>query len=105
VGEAYALARECGLRVHTITSYEHLRETLTRLADDGVAAYVGMCCQHFYIKRTRAFEDAGMAAVLLDISGSNCYELRQEEAAYTGRFTAQARIDVAVLRNVLAARR
>lgn len=104
-GEAYRLARALGLRVHTITSYEHLRETLARLAGDGVRAYVGMCCHHFYIKRARAFEEAGMPALLLDIGGSNCYELRQEEAAYAGRFAAQARIDVAVLRNVLAARR
>lgn len=105
VGEAYALARSHGLRVHSITSYEHLRETLARLAADGTSAYVGMCCHHFYIKRTQAFEDAGMPALLLDISGSNCYELRQEEAAYAGRFAAQAQIDVAVLRNVLAVRR
>lgn len=105
VGEAYALAREHGLRVHTVTSYEHLRETLTRLAADGIRAYLGMCCHHFYIKRAQAFEDAEMPALLMDISGSNCYELRQEEAAYAGRFAAQARIDVAVLRNVLAARR
>lgn len=105
VGEAYALARRHGLRVHTITSYEHLRATLARLAGDGVRGYVGMCCHHFYIKRAQAFEDAGLPALLLDISGSNCYELREEEAAYAGRFTAQARIDVAVLRKVLAARR
>lgn len=105
VGEAYALVRRHGLRVHTITSYEHLRATLSRLAGEGVHGYVGMCCHHFYIKRARAFEDAGLPALLLDISGSNCYELREEEAAYAGRFTAQSRIDLAVLRKVLAARR
>jgi len=59
VGEAYRIARERGMRAVTITNYEHLVETLAELKRDGVAAYIGMCCSQFYVKRNRAFADAG----------------------------------------------
>jgi len=42
-----------------------------------------------------------MAAVLMDISGANCYELKQEEAAYAGRFEAEARLDADALERVM----
>ncbi|TXF11736.1 lipoyl protein ligase domain-containing protein [Pelomicrobium methylotrophicum] len=100
VGEAYRLARERGMRVITITRYEHLVETLAQLQRDG-SAYVGMCCSHFYLKRHRAFAEAGLPAVLMDVSGANCYELHQEAEAYAGRFQAQARLDLPLLANVM----
>ncbi|MEW5710267.1 MAG: DUF116 domain-containing protein [Pseudomonadota bacterium] len=100
VGDAYRMARERGMRVVTVTKYEHLLETLDALRREG-AAYVGMCCSHFYVKRHRAFADAGLPAVLMDVSGSNCYELQQEAAAYQGRFQAQARLDAPLLAKVM----
>jgi lipoate-protein ligase A len=100
VGDAYRMGRERGMRVVTITKYEHLVETLGELQREG-AAYVGMCCSHFYLKRHRAFTEAGLPAVLMDISGSNCYELQQEAAAYQGRFQAQARLDASLLAKVM----
>lgn len=101
VGEAYRLAREHGMRVTTITDYEHLTATLTNMKACGIAAYIGMCCSSFFIKRHRAFEQAGMPALLMDISGANCYALKQEEQAYAGRFQAQARLDTQVLRQII----
>lgn len=101
VGEAYALAREKGLQVHTITSYEHLVATLKKMRADGVKGYLGMCCSHFFVKRHRAFREAGMPGLLMDISGANCYELRQEEAAYAGKFQAQAEINLGLLQKVM----
>lgn len=100
VGDAYRMARQRGMRVITVTKYEHLLETLDALRQEG-AAYVGMCCSHFYLKRHRAFADAGLPAVLMDVSGSNCYELQQEAAAYQGRFQAQARLDAPLLAKVM----
>lgn len=93
VGDVYRMARERGMEVVTITRFEHLQETFGRMRQAGVGAYVGMCCGNFYQKRHFAFEQAGMDAVLLDIRGANCYELRQEDQAYAGRFEAQARLD------------
>ena len=101
VGDAYRLARERNMQVTTITDYEHLTTTLGQMKADGVAAYVGVCCSQFFIKRHHAFREAGMAAVLMDISGANCYELKQEEAAYAGRFEAEARLDADTLERVM----
>jgi lipoate---protein ligase len=104
VGDAYRLARERALRAITITNFEHLVATLEGLKRDAVPAYVGMCCGNFFIKRHQAFEKAGIPAVLMDISGSNCYELQQEDVAYQGGFVAQAHIDLDVLSRVLRKR-
>ena len=60
-----------------------------------------MCCSNFFIKRYRAFAEAGVPALLMDTSGSNCYELQQEEQAYSGAFRAQARLDTALLTQVM----
>lgn len=101
VGDAYRLARERGMDVITITNYEHLVATLTKLKAANVQAFVGMCCSHFFVKRHRAFAAAGVPAVLMDISGANCYELRQEAEAYAGKFRAQAQLDGALLGKVM----
>jgi lipoate-protein ligase A len=101
VGDAYRLARERGMRVHTIVRYEHLVETLARMRRDGVHAYVGACCGHFFLKRQRAFQDAGIPALLTDIESPACYALGQEERAYAGTFEAVARIDAERLRRVI----
>lgn len=101
VGEAYRLARERGMRVVTITNFEHLQQTLGELRAQDTQAYVGMCCRHFYLKREYAFREAGIPAVLMDITGSNCYELQQEDLAYAGKFQAQAHLDLEVLRKVM----
>lgn len=101
VGDAYRLGRTHGLRIVTINNYEHLRQTLGELKDTGVRGLIGMCCQNFFIKRNQAFKDSGIPMVLMDISGSNCYELGQEEQAYAGTFQAQAKLDVGLLQQVM----
>ncbi|MHB8249896.1 MAG: lipoate--protein ligase family protein [Acidithiobacillus sp.] len=101
VGDVYRLARERGLQVFSIRHFEHLEETLGRLRGEGVGAYLGMCCNNFFLKREYAFRTAGMPAVLLDISGSNCYELGQEQLAYAGRFEAEATLNGPVVEKVM----
>ncbi len=101
VGEAYRIARERNMQVTTITHYEHLVATLTDMKARNVPAYIGMCCSSFFIKRHRAFHEAGMPALLMDISGANCYELKQEELAYAGQFQAQAQLDGDLLQQVI----
>jgi len=101
VGEVYRLARERNMQAITITGYEHLTATLGALRAKGTTAYVGMCCSNFFIKRHQAFQAAGMAAVLMDISGANCYELKAESAAYAGCFEAQASLDMESVRQVM----
>ena len=101
VGDAYAMARERGLRVVSITNFEHLQETLEGMRADEVPAYVGMCCESFYLKRHYAFEAAGIPAVLTDITGATCYELREEDLAYAGRFRAEAHLKLDVVEKVM----
>jgi len=101
VGDAYRLARERGMEVITITTHERLVATLAKLKAANVQAFVGMCCSHFFVKRHRAFAQAGMPAVLMDIGGANCYELKQEAQAYAGAFRAQSQLDGALLGKVM----
>lgn len=101
VGTAYALARERNLQVTTITNYEHLVATLAAMKAARVEAYVGMCCSNFFIKRYRAFAEAGVPALLMDISGANCYELQQEGEAYAGTFQAEAQLDAELVVQVM----
>ena len=101
VGEAYGLARERNLTVITITRYEHLRAVLSDLRDRGARAFLGVCCTDFFLKRDYAFIEAGVPAVFLDIGGDTCYTLRQEEAAYAGRFEAEAFVDARLLGRLL----
>ena len=101
VGEAYGLARARNLMVVTITRYEHLRAVLADLRDRGARAFLGVCCTDFFLKRDYAFIEAGVPAVFLDIGGDTCYTLRQEEAAYAGRFEAEAFVDARLLGRLL----
>jgi lipoate-protein ligase A len=101
VSDAYRLARERGMKVVSIVNYEHLETTLAAMKADRVPAFVGMCCRHFLIKRHRAFAAAGVPAVLMDIGGANCYELKEERAAYAGEFTAESQVDGALLEKVM----
>lgn len=90
VGNIYQKAREKGLKILTIRNFEHLQASLAQMKESGTKAYVGMCCNNFYIKREHAFRNANMPALLIDIAGSNCYELGQEQKAYAGTFEAEA---------------
>ena len=101
VGTAYTLARARNMQVTTITDYEHLVATLAGLKAQRIEAYVGMCCSNFFIKRYRAFAESGVPALLMDISGANCYELQQEAQAYKGTFEAQSRLDANLLTHVM----
>jgi lipoate-protein ligase A len=102
VGDAYLMARERNMEVVTITNFEHLADTLTDMKAQGVESYVGMCCGEFFLKRHHAFRDSGMDAVLLDIEGATCYELKEEQLAYAGKFTAEAALDLDAVKKVMA---
>ncbi|OCB02900.1 lipoate--protein ligase [Acidithiobacillus ferrivorans] len=101
VGQVYKIAREQELQVTTINNFEHLEITLKALNERGTKAYLGMCCNNFYIKREYAFRSANMPALLLDISGANCYDLMQEQSAYSGEFSAESSIDIEVAEKVI----
>ena len=103
VGEAYEMAAAAGLEVISIHDYEHLKDTLESSRRRGVSAYVGCCCEAFFVKRQRTFMEAGMPAILLDISEDTCYQLGAEEQAYRGEFENQTELRLDLLEKVLRA--
>jgi len=102
VGDAYRMGRERGMKVITVINYEQLGDTLDRMKQEQVPGYVGMCCEAFFIKRQKAFRDADLPAVLLDIEGATCYELREEDKAYAGTFEAFAGLKLPIVEKVMA---
>ena len=101
VGEIYDMAGRQGLKVTTVKNFEHLALTLKTLKAQDTKCYIGMCCNNFYIKHEDAFRAANIPALLLDIAGANCYDLLQEQVAYSGKFIAESAIDLEVAAKVI----
>jgi len=102
IGDAYRLAEEHGLTPISIQSYEDLEETLERLKQEGVVAFVGSCCEPFYAKHRDDFERIGLPGILVDVDSSTCYDLGREEDAYAGRFDNQTYLKMDLLERVVA---
>jgi lipoate-protein ligase A len=77
---------------------------LTELRERGSRGVVGMTCQTFFIKHGDVFERAGLPVLLLDISGTTCYDHQQEAAGYSGRFPGKTVLDVPVFEKLLRLR-
>ncbi|MCX8036460.1 MAG: DUF116 domain-containing protein [Candidatus Sumerlaeia bacterium] len=103
VGEAFEMAERFGLRPVTITSFEHLMDTLAAARAGGVSAYAGCCCEAFFQKHYRDFSAAQLPGVLLDICETTCYDLDRAGEAYHGRFEQQTRLDLPLLEKTLSA--
>ena len=102
VGEAYDLGRQAGLEVHSITSFEHLLSTLRRLRRSGATAFLGSCCEAFYIKHRRELEAVGLPGLLFDIANSEtCYDLGKSSYAYRGEYQGETSLRVPLLRRIL----
>jgi lipoate-protein ligase A len=103
IGEVYELAREMGLEVRTILSFEHLMETLGEMARRGVRAFVGSCCEAFYLKHREDMERRGVPGVLVDVGSQTCYDLGRTREAYRGAFEGETKLRPALLTSVIRA--
>lgn len=103
IGAAYALARELGLEVRTITSFEHLMSTLAEMKARGVPAFIGSCCEAFYIKHRADMEKHGVPGVLVDVGSDTCYDLGRTREAYAGAFEGVTTIRPVLLERVVRA--
>ncbi len=101
VGSAWSLGVENGMENICITSFEDLTVELERMKERRVEAFIGCCCQPFFIKHEQDFERAGVPGVLLDIDNTTCYELDQAKDAYAGRFEGRTEVNLELLRTVL----
>lgn len=101
VGECYEFAEENGIDVVTILDFEDLLSTLKRSKDDGVKAFVGSCCEAFYVKHLEDFERIGLPGVLVDVDNQTCYELGKENEALVGEFDSKTELRTDLIERVL----
>jgi len=101
VGEAYQMAKEMGMDALCITSFEHLMEELSEMRRKGIRAYIGCCCEQFFMKHLEDFESSSIPAILLHIKDTTCYDLGKVFDAYKGEFENQTQIDIELLSKVL----
>jgi lipoate---protein ligase len=101
VGEAVGMAESFEMDPITIQNYEDLESTLSQLKDEGVAGFVGSCCEPFYGKHRPDFERIGIPGILVDVERTTCYDLGQERQAFQGRFENQTHLNLSLLRRVL----
>ncbi len=100
VGDGYTLSFGHGLQPVTIRSFEDLLRNHKRLRDNGSDGYIGCCCEEFYIKHYRAFQQSGLRIVLVILDSQTCYDLTQSRVAYKGKFQNQTELNVAHLEKV-----
>ena len=103
IGDAYALASELGLAVKTIVSFEHLMETLADMRRRGVKAFVGSCCEAFYLKHRDEMEAHAVPGALVDVGSDTCYDLGKARDAYDGTFEGETTLRFELLAKVVRA--
>lgn len=91
-GHIYRLADHYGLTAITIQNYEMLEAQLAFLKQNGCRAFIGTCCESFWVKHGRDFERIGLPGILVNVDNSTCYDLGQAQTAYQGRFENQTRL-------------
>jgi lipoate-protein ligase A len=102
-GAAWRIGRERNMRIATVVSFEDLWGELMRMKTEGAAAFIGCCCQPFYIKHADDFRRAGVPGILLDINNTTCYELDQAREAYAGSYDKQTSLNIELLNSVFGA--
>lgn len=102
VGDAYNLAHQYGLEPITIQNYEMLEETLNNLKQRGCKLFIGTCCESFWNKHARDFEQIGLPGILVNVDDSTCYELGKEQEAYQGQFENQTKLKKQLIGRILA---
>ncbi len=102
VGDGYTLASQHSLEALTIVSFEDLMETLHALKVKGAEAFIGCCCEPFYVKHAEDFEKAELPGILVDIDNNTCYDLGRERDAYLGKFESQTHLHLSLLEKILS---
>ncbi len=102
IGDAYETAGAMGLCVHTITSFEHLMDTMSDLSGRHVPSFIGTCCEPFYVKHREEMEAHRLPGVLFDVAGNEtCYDLGKGSLAHEGRYEGLSVLDTGLLETLL----
>ena len=101
IGDAYQIGQDNDLLPVSIVSFEDLIKTILRYRKKGKRAFVGCCCEPFYIKHEKDFERAGLPGILINIDNTTCYELGEEQKAYAGNFEKKTDLRIELLEKVI----
>jgi len=103
IGEAWQMGVDNRMENVCVVSFEDLWSELMRVKKLGAQAFIGCCCEPFFIKHFDDFERAGLPGVLLDIDNTTCYDLDQAREAYAGTFSSQTELNLELLGTVFRA--
>lgn len=103
VGEAWTMGQERNMHTACVTDFEDLMREIASLRDSGAGAFIGCCCQPFFVKHMDDFARAGLPGILLNIEDTTCYELDQQDLAHKGAFSSQTSLNLGLLKAVLSA--
>jgi len=101
VGDAWEMARVKKIKKTCVINYEDLWRQLIQYKEQGHSAFIGCCCEPFFIKHYDDFKRAGLPGILLDIDNTTCYELDEAKAAYAGEFSSQTQLNLPLLETIL----
>jgi len=101
IGDAYRVGKERNMWVTTILSFEDLIDTLKELKSKGVKAFIGSCCEAFYVKHMEDFTEIRLPGILIDIDSTTCYDLGKAVSAYKGNFENKTELNFSLLKKVL----
>jgi lipoate-protein ligase A len=101
VGNGYKMALDNDLIPITITSFEDLLEKFDMMKANSATAYIGSCCEPFYVKHQEEFRDSGLKGVLINVKDSTCYDLGEAHNAYVGTFESKTELDTYLVEKIL----
>ncbi|OQA22582.1 MAG: Octanoyltransferase LipM [Actinobacteria bacterium ADurb.Bin346] len=101
ISDVTELIADYNIPAITITSYEHLEDTLFKIKQDGANFFCGCCCEAFYAKHKQDFERIGLSGILINIDNSTCYDLGKEKDAYLGSFEGFTELKFQLIKKVL----
>lgn len=102
ISDAWHIGVENNMRPISVVNFEDLIYELNNMKKDKREAFIGCCCQPFFIKHMDDFERAGIPGILLDIENTTCYELDKAKEAYRGEFKNQTHINIELLNTIVS---
>ena len=103
VGDAVSIGKNLNLNVISILSFEDLMMHLNWMRKQSIQSYIGCCCEPFFTKHRKDFENSLVPGILINVESNTCYDLDQLETAYQGNFEGQTHLNIPLLQKVLDA--
>ncbi|MEW6684659.1 MAG: biotin/lipoate A/B protein ligase family protein [Candidatus Edwardsbacteria bacterium] len=122
VGKAYQIGLKKKMHIESIINFEDLERTLKKIKHQGEQAphsakytggsafggkygepaFIGCCCEPFYVKHQPDFERIGLPGILIDVENDSCYDLGKATEGHQGDFQGQTEINLPLLNGIVA---